>query len=249
MNPHTFLLPAQPQTHCAAELLTVKSKGYFTTDYKDLKPEQMSGCLTAKYSPLAQPPVLPSIFLIWQDRRLQPHLIPFLCVSFLQGRHTSPLPSLHGSPAACQNFQGKYSEDENSSAAKHQFRVRQCVSKMRENNPLTSLRPQCLLGVQLSTSGTACVCGHQGHVFKDRHSNGTQKICRQGCKGGNCAYETCSCKHPPGNCVLTSIQLHLQFPGFPFRTTSLCPGMPAWRVSFLHLKPWPKAPRCCLAQV
>lgn len=120
---------------------------------------------------------------------------------------------------------------------------------MRENNPLTSLRPQCLLGVQLSTSGTACVCGHQGHVFKDRHSNGTQKICRQGCKGGNCAYETCSCKHPPGNCVLTSIQLHLQFPGFPFRTTSLCPGMPAWRVSFLHLKPWPKAPRCCLAQV
>lgn len=82
-EPAHLLLPAQPQTHCAAELLTVKSKGYFTTDYKDLKPEQMSGCLTAKYSPLAQPPVLPSIFLIWQDRRLQPHLIPFLCVSFL----------------------------------------------------------------------------------------------------------------------------------------------------------------------
>lgn len=69
--------------HISTELLTGKSKGYCTTDYKDLKPEQMSGCLTAKYSPLAQPPVLPSIFLIRRDHRLQPHLIPFPCVSFL----------------------------------------------------------------------------------------------------------------------------------------------------------------------
>lgn len=71
------------RTRISTELLTVKAKGYFTTDYKYLKPEQMSGCLTAKDSPLAQPPVLPSIFLIWQDHGLQPHLIPFLCISFL----------------------------------------------------------------------------------------------------------------------------------------------------------------------
>lgn len=63
-----------------AELLTGKSKGYFTTDYKYLKPERMSGCFTAKDSTLAQLPLLPSTFLIWQDRRLQPYLMPFLCI-------------------------------------------------------------------------------------------------------------------------------------------------------------------------
>lgn len=78
-----LLLPAQPTSCSFTELLTAKSKGYFTTDYKYLKPEQMSCCLTAKDSPLAQAPVLPSISLIWQDHRLQPHLKPFICISFL----------------------------------------------------------------------------------------------------------------------------------------------------------------------
>lgn len=78
--------PSRPRRHrprISAEPLTGKSKGCFTTDYTCLKPEQMSGCLTAKDSPLAQSTVLLSIFFIWQDHRLQPPLIPFLCISFL----------------------------------------------------------------------------------------------------------------------------------------------------------------------